>query len=315
MADSTGQFSPRPNAGGGSGGGSGGGGGSYTIRKLLHLTTQFFEQKGVDPPRLCAEMLLAHVMRCKRLELYMYADKPVADVERTALRNLVKRAAEHEPVDYLVGKAPFFSMMLKVDKRVLIPRPSTETLVEHVIRHARITPGFKAPTIADVCTGSGCIAIALAKHVPDCRVIATDVSRDALEVAKENAKQQGVADRIEFREGHLLEPLAGLRFCYLVSNPPYIPDHEWDAVEPNVKDHEPTLALRAGEDGLDCLGPLIVDAAAHLRTPGQLVLEIASCNAARLTQMVAHTDGLAKPRVLNDHEGLPRILVADRGGE
>lgn len=284
----------------------------YTIRQLLQLTTQYFKQKGIEPPRVCAEMLLSHVMGYKRLQLYMHADKPLTDVERTAMRNLVKRAAEHEPVDYLVGRTPFFSMMLKVDPRVLIPRPSTETLVEHVIQHARVTPGFKAPLIADIGTGSGAIAIALAKHVADARLIATDVSKDALALAKENAREQGVADRIEFRQGDLLEPLAGKRVHYLCSNPPYISDAEWEDVEPNVKDHEPTSALRAGADGLDYLGPLVMDAAQYLQTPGQLVLEFAASQADAMRDMVDAATGLAQPHILNDHEGLPRVLVADR---
>lgn len=285
---------------------------SYTIRRLLKLTTDYFAEKSIEPPRVYAEMLIAHVMRCKRLELYMYADKPVSDVERTALRNLVRRASENEPVDYLVGKTPFFSMMLKVDKRVLIPRPSTETLVEHVIQHARVMPGFKSPRIADVGTGSGCIAIALAKHIPGASLIATDISTDALAVAKENAMEQGVADRIDFRQGDLFEPLSGLRFHYLVSNPPYIPDDEWDDVEPNVKDHEPTGALRGGPEGMDFLGPMLADAPTFLEDPGQIVFEVAAAKMNMIVETAKATPGLKNINVLRDHEGLPRIVVAER---
>lgn len=287
----------------------------WTSKRLLQWTTTAFERKGIDSPRVCAEMLLAHVLGTPRLKLYMDPHRPASELERAAFRELVERAMDDEPVDYLVGQAPFFSMMLKVNRAVLIPRPSTETLVEHVLQHARRTPGFASPRIADVGTGSGAIAVALAKQFAkagsDATVIATDLHDDALIVARENAKLQGVADRIDFRQGDLLEPLKGERLTYLVSNPPYIPDHEWDAVEPNVKDHEPTHALRGGADGLDLVRPLIAGAKRLLADPGQLVVEIAACQKQAVIDL-ASEHGLRHPSVLVDHEKLPRVLVADR---
>lgn len=286
----------------------------WTTQRLLQWTTTAFERKGFDSPRVCAEMLLAHVLDQPRLRLYMDPHRPTSDLERAAFRELVERALDNEPVDYLVGQAPFFAMMLKVSPAVLIPRPSTETLVEHVLQHARRTPGFSTPRIADVGTGSGAIAIALARQFAqagtDAAIIATDLHDDALAIARENAQKQGVADYITFRQGDLLEPLRGERLTYLVSNPPYIPDHEWDAVEPNVKDHEPTHALRGGTDGLDYLRPLIQQAKQHLNSPGQLVLEIAACQRDDVLAL-ATAHGLRHPSVLTDHEKLPRVLVAD----
>lgn len=288
--------------------------GPWTTQRLLQWTTKAFEQKGIDSPRVCAEMLLAHVLDQPRLKLYMDPQRPASDLERAAYRELVERALNDEPVDYLVGQAPFFSMMLKVSPVVLVPRPSTETLVEHILQHCRRTPGFNNPRVADVGTGSGAIAIALAKQFDktgsDAVVIATDISEDALEIAKENARQHNVHDRIEFRLGNLLEPLKGERFTYLASNPPYIPDHEWEGVEPNVKDHEPTLALRGGADGLDLIRPLIAQAKDHLADPGQLVIEIAACQKQEVIDL-AKQSGLRHPSVLVDHEKLPRVLVAD----
>ena len=286
----------------------------WTTKKLLGWTTAAFEKKGIDSPRLSAEMLLAHVLGLPRLKLYMDPHRPTSDLERAAFRDLVERAMDHEPVDYLVGQAPFFSMLLKVGPAVLIPRPSTETLVEHVLQHARRTPGFGKPRIADVGTGSGAIAIALARQFKqagtDATVIATDLHEDALAIARENAAKIGVADLIEFRQGDLLAPLAGEKLTYLLSNPPYIPDHEWDAVEPNVKDHEPTHALRGGVDGLDLIRPLIAGAKALLSEPGQLCIEIAACQKAEVVEL-AKAAGLRHPSVLVDHEKLPRVLVAD----
>ncbi|MEO0588722.1 MAG: HemK/PrmC family methyltransferase, partial [Planctomycetota bacterium] len=155
----------------------------WTTRGLLAWTAEHLKRKEVDQPRLSAEMLLAHVLGVERLGLYTEADRPASELERAAFRELVERAAEHEPVDYLVGRSPFFSLMFEVTRATLIPRPSTETLVEHVLQHARRTPGFNDPVIADVGTGSGAIAVSLAKHLAGVRVIATDVSEDALEVA------------------------------------------------------------------------------------------------------------------------------------
>jgi release factor glutamine methyltransferase len=258
-------------------------------------------------------MLLSHVLGVDRLKLYMDPDRPASELERATFRELVERAVAHEPVDYLVGKSPFFSMMLDVNPDVLIPRPSTETLIAHVIQHARRTPGFHSPLIADVGTGSGAIAIALAKNIPHSRVIATDLSEPALDIARCNADALGVGDRIEFRQGNLLEPIAHERLRYLVSNPPYISDAEWRDVKPNVKDYEPELALRAGPDGLRDLRVLIEKGRPLLDTPGQLVLEAAASHKPQLIKLAEAAGVWDNPHVLADHERLPRILVCDAG--
>lgn len=284
---------------------------NWTTRKLLAWTAEHLARKGVDSPKLAAEMLLAHVLDMPRLNLFMDADRPAAPLERAAYRELVERAVACEPVQYLVGLAHFFSLEFKVDKRVLIPRPSTETLVQHVIEHCRRTPGFADPLIADIGTGSGCIAISLAKNLPGARIMASDICEDALALAKENAAKHKVADRIDFLHGPLYEPFRGHRFNFIVSNPPYIPEDEWAAVEPNVKDHEPTTALRAGVDGLDVLRPLINDAHKHLADPAQLVLEIAASQKDAALTLARDAKGLTSPTVLADLERHPRMLIAD----
>jgi len=284
---------------------------TWSTRSLLAWTTQYLEGKSIAHPRLSAEMLLGHVLEMSRLNLYTDPDRPASELERAAFRDLVERAAACEPVDYLVGKAPFFSMMLSVDPSVLIPRPSTETVVEHVIQHSRRTPGFLQPLIADIGTGSGAIAVSLAKHIPDCQVIATDISDEALAVARANAVAEGVEQSIEFVQGNMLEPIADLHVHYLVSNPPYISDHEWQEVPPNVKDYEPVDALRAGVDGLQYLRPIIEQASEHLKAPGQLVLEGPTAQAQTMIQL-AREANLQNAYILADHEGLPRVLVADQ---
>lgn len=301
---------------------------SWTTRKLLAWMTKAFEDKGLDAPRRQAEMLLAHVLGTERLRLYMDPDRPAAPLERDTLRGLVKRALANEPIQYLVGEEHFFGMTFKVDKRVLIPRPSTQTIVEAVLQHARKNPDAGAVResdagtgilIADICTGSGCIAAALAKHLPGARVVATDLSADALAVAKENIERHSLTDRVDLLQGHLFDalsahPVASARgsIRYLCSNPPYIPDDEWAAIEPNVKDHEPTLALRGGPDGMDLVRPLITDAPTHLEPGGLLLIEIAAARAPdALALAKAHPD-LTNARILKDSDGLPRVLVAER---
>ncbi len=290
--------------------------------------TRAFEGKDLDAPRRQAEMLLAHVIGSERLKLYMDPERPAAPLELDTLRGLVKRALNNEPIQYLVGEEHFFGMTFKVDKRVLIPRPSTQTIVETVLQHSRKNPDAgsvrdsdagEGILIADVCTGSGCIAAALAKHLPGARVVATDISRDALDVATENVALHNLTERVDLIRGDLLEalrthPVAGRdgSVRYLCSNPPYIPDHEWDAVEPNVKDHEPEHALRAGPDGLDFVKRLIADAPAFIESGGLLLIELAESHAGdalAMAQLHAHLD---HERVLKDSDGFDRVLVAER---
>ena len=283
----------------------------WTTRRLLAWTSAHFKSKKLDRPRLSAEMLIAHVLGVERLKLYMDQDRPASHQERLLLRTLVKRASRYEPIDYLVGEAPFFSLMLKVDPTVLIPRPSTETLVEYVLQQVRCTPGLKAPRILDVGTGSGAIAIAIAKHLPKARIMATDVSYEAIRVARTNARRHMVLDRIWFVQTNLLESWTDPHFDFLISNPPYISDVEWLQVATNIKDFEPHAALRGGLDGLRFIRPLIEQAGRYLDRPGQLVIEIASSQKDRVLELVTNATDFANAYILDDHEALPRVLVAN----
>jgi release factor glutamine methyltransferase len=301
---------------------------SWTTRKLLAWMTKAFEDKGLDAPRRQAEMLMAHVIGCERLKLYMDPDRPTAPLERDNLRGLVKRALNNEPIQYLVGEEHFFAMTFKVDKRVLIPRPSTLTIVEAVLQHARKNPDAGSVRdsdagsgilIADVCTGSGCIAAALAKHLPGARVVATDISPDALAVARINIEAHELADRVDLLEGDGLDalrqhPVAGRArsLRYLCSNPPYIPDDEWDAVEPNVKDHEPTLALRGGPDGLNLVRKLIAGGPNFIEPGGLILIEVAAAKADEARSLAESHPDLTNTRILKDSDGLPRVIVAER---
>ncbi len=297
---------------------------TWTTRRLLLWMTEAFKKKGLDTPQLQARILLAHVIGCEEMKLYTDPDRPASDEERNRLRELVGRALKDEPIQYLVGHWRFFGMTFKLDKRVLIPRPATETIVEHVLQHARVEPGFGGKTgegvvIADVCTGSGCIALALLKNLPGARAVASDLSGDALDVARENAASLGLAERVDFLQGDLLAPLrdhpaarAQGTLHYLVSNPPYIPDHEWEAVEPNVKNYEPTAALRGGADGLRFVRPLLEEGPAMLRPHGLLLVEVAASTAEAAAGVLGSIPEIEDVRVLKDIEGLPRVVVGRR---
>lgn len=299
---------------------------AWTTRSLLAWMTDAFTRASLDSPRLHAEMLLSHALGLTRLDLYTGADRPASEGERQRLRGLVARALKHEPVQYLTGEAWFFSLPFKSDTRALIPRPSTETIVETIVQDARkrfpamsdapkpADAGGLGPWIADVCTGSGIIAVSLLKNLPAARAVATDISPEALALARENAARHGVADRLEFRQGDLLEPLAGEHggFDYIASNPPYIPDEEWAAVPPNVKGFEPEIALRGGADGLRFVRPVLEHAPALLAPGGMLLVEIAMSSADAALAIAKASSALEGARVLNDSDGLPRVLVGLR---
>ena len=232
------------------------------------------------------------------------------------MRDLVARAAKHEPVQYLVGSAWFFSRQFKVNRSTLIPRPCTETLVEHVLQWLRVNPGHAAPVIADIGTGTGCIGISIAAQIAAAHVIASDIEPEALALARENAAMHGVADRMEFIEGAgvgaIIAARPGVRFDVIASNPPYIPDSEWESgeVARNVRDFEPARALRGGVDGLEVIRPLIAEAPAILKPGGLLAIEIADAHKDAAIMLATGTRLLDEVQVLKDHEGLWRVLTA-----
>jgi release factor glutamine methyltransferase len=290
----------------------------WTTNRLLRWMTDRFDQADLDSPRLTAEMLLAHVLGCERLRLYMEVDRPASAAEREQLRSLVQRALQHEPVQYLVGEGWFYGMPFEVRTSTLIPRPCTEVLVEHVIGwvRQRDAQDDDSLSILDLGTGSGCIAVALAQSLPQASIIATDLSSDALDLAARNTAKHGLTSRIALRPGDLFAVLtdADRPFHVICSNPPYIPDDQWegDLVGRNVKGHEPESALRGGRDGLDVISPLLADAPRWLVSGGLLAMEIASVQAGGLRDRLAADAHWCAVDVLKDQEGLPRILTATR---
>jgi release factor glutamine methyltransferase len=238
----------------------------WTTLKVLAWTAGKFAERGIESARLEAEVLLAHALATTRVALYTGFDKPLAKEELTAYRDVVKRRLAGEPVAYLVGHQEFWSLTLMVDPRVLIPRRDTETLVEVAVRYARIVG---ARRVADVATGSGAVALAIAKEVPGCAVVATDASEDALAVARENVAKHSMGERVELRLGDVMDPLEGQSFELIVSNPPYVSEAEMRELSAEVR-REPRGALAGGADGLDVIRRL-VPAAIELLAPGGML--------------------------------------------
>jgi release factor glutamine methyltransferase len=280
----------------------------WTIGELLQWTEQFLAQKGVESPRLEAQVLLAHALGCERIHLYTRFAEPAADDSRTNFRELVRRRVEGCPVAHLVGRKDFFKLAFEVTPAVLIPRPATESLVLAALERAKPLP---APRILDIGTGSGCIAVSVAFQHKQARVIAVDTSAEALAVARRNAERHGVADRIDFRPGDLYTPVAGEPpFDLILSNPPYIPSAEIERLAPDVRDREPRAALDGGPDGLVVFDRLIAEAPAQLAPGGWLLVEIGAGQDEDARRRLAAIPGLAVGATVRDHDGHPRVVCA-----
>lgn len=282
----------------------------WTIRALLAWTTDYLKTKGNESAKREAELLLAHVLACKRVDLFVRFDEQPGNAERAKFKELIQRRIEGWPVAYLVGAREFYLLNFEVDPRVLIPRSDTETLVLEAIN--RLKP-LSAPEVLDMGTGSGCIAISLAHQKKDARITATDVSPDALEVAQRNAARHGVADRITFLQGDLFAPLhPGKTFDVIASNPPYIAQSEFATLDPDVRDHEPRLALDGGPDGLAFYRRIAKDVVPLLKLGGSLVLEIGYLQDHAVNALLAERPELEVGPTLRDAGNHPRVVTAKR---
>jgi release factor glutamine methyltransferase len=267
---------------------------------------------GTDEADLAAKMLLAHVLECTSSELFVYPDQTLTAAQRASYRALLDRRARHEPLAYLVGHRGFLDLDLRVDRRVLIPRPETERLVERALDLAQ---RWEQPKIADVGTGSGAIAIGLAAALPQARLYALDRSPDALEVARENAARYCVADRITFLQGDLLAPLPE-PVDLIAANLPYVAEDEYVALPPGIREYEPRVALAAGPDGLDLLRRLLRTARPHLAPGGAILLEIGAAQGAAVSALARAAFPEARVEVLPDYRGRDRIVeIKDRDTE
>jgi release factor glutamine methyltransferase len=259
-------------------------------------------------------LLLSHILAAPRIKLYTEYDRPLTESQLSQMRSLVQRASEEEPIAYLTGRAHFFHLEFDVTRDVLIPRPDTETLVENVLQTVRHQPGLESPRIIDLCTGSGCIAAAIAHHLKSATVVASDISPAAVAMAKKNIERLGLADRVTIEQGDLFEPLMHMvdvqPFDLIVSNPPYIRTADLETLDRSVREYEPLQALDGGLDGLILHRRILDDAPARLVTGGRVFLEIAFDQGD-----LAREIGMAHPafddvRVLKDFGGRDRVLTA-----
>ncbi len=321
---------------------------TWTIQKLLNWVTEYLTGKGIDSPRLSAELLLSGVLAMERIELYTQFDKAVDKQQLDRLHDLVKRAGQNEPIPYLVGKTEFYSLELNVTPDCMIPRPETELLVERAIEFLRTRPvssatgrnstmgstlqkgsisnGARPGTqfVCDLCTGSGCIAVAIAKNYPDARIIATDICDAALAVAAGNVKKHQLKDRVTLLCGDLFDPIiSGLDvdklvpdsdrgFDLVVCNPPYVSTAEYEKLDRNVKDYEPKVALFAGVDGLDIYRRVIEKADRFLKPNAALMLEIGYAQGQAVKELLEQTGAFAEVKIEKDLHNNDRIAIAKK---
>ena len=293
----------------------------WTVGRLLQWTADYLKGRGADSPRLDAEILLAQALGCQRIQLYTTFDDLPSEEKRTAFRELVRQRAEGTPVAYLVGRREFYSLSFQVGPGVLIPRPESELIVVTVLDLAKQLPSLSGreaggegpPQIADVGTGSGILAVTLAKHLPTARVVATDISKVALETAAENARRHGVAERVQWVECDLLGGLATeTQFDFIVSNPPYISTAEYEKLPRDVKNFEPREALLAGPQGTEVIERLILQAGERLRPGGHLLIEISPMIHTAVQAILSAAPGLQPGATIKDLARLPRVVQAKR---
>lgn len=282
----------------------------WTIKALLDWTTDFLAKKGPAPAsaRLEAQILLAYVLKCKKVDLLVRYDEQPSEADRGAFRELIKRRVDGWPVAYLVGFREFYMLPFEVTPAVLIPRPETETLVVEAIR--LLKPGA---TVLDLGTGSGCISISIAHQKKDTRVTTVDISPDALDVARRNADRHGVANRITFLQGDLFAPVPrDATFDVVVSNPPYVTPAELATLAPDVRDHEPRLALDGGPDGLAFYRRIAAGVGPFLKPGGSLLVEIGATQEEAVRGLFGERPELEVGKTLKDAAGLPRVVTARR---
>jgi release factor glutamine methyltransferase len=282
----------------------------WTIGRLLSWTASYLAEKGSEFPRLDAEVLLAHALGCRRIELYTRHQEPALEGVRTRFRELINKRVEGCPVAYLVGRKEFFSLEFEVTPAVLIPRPDTECVVLECLRLAK---GMSQPNVLDLGTGSGNLAVAVAHHLKAAQVTAVDISADALVVAERNARKHSVSIRIAFLKGDLFEPVfQDERFDFIISNPPYIPTEEIAKLAAGVRDYEPHRGLDGGPDGFAVFDRIVDQARPFLKGGGYLILEIGAPQEAHARARIEQFSEYELGPTIRDGAGHPRVLQAKR---
>ncbi len=286
------------------------------IIEILNWATHYLNNRHIDNPRLNAELLMAYVLKGSRESLYTQLKEPLGEAEKETFERLVQRRISGEPIQYILGRQEFWSIDFKVDRRCFIPRPETEILVEETLSILSRDLSSEIPRVLEIGTGSGAIAIALAKEAKEVIVVATDLSIEALLLAKENATSLGLLSKIGFVHANLFDPFSPLRgrgfFSIILSNPPYIARPEMEGLCKEVKDFEPILALDGGEDGLDFYRKIISQASNYIRPHGWLLLEVGSTQAEKVSKMIEEEGHFKKAQYVKDLSGIKRVVKAQR---
>ena len=284
-----------------------------SVLEVIQRSSEFLAKKGVDSPRLQTELLLAHLLKLQRMQLYLNFDRTLTPPELDQFRELIKRRGQREPLQHIIGSTSFCGLEIIVNRHVLVPRPETELLAEHGWSFLlQLSKSVAQPIALDFGTGSGCLAIALAVKCRAAVIKAIDISPETLEVARENAARHCVADRIQFRRADSLADLPEtIQFDLIISNPPYIPSAEIDTLQPEVRDFDPRLALDGGQDGLDFYRLFAATAGPWLTPGGKIMLEFGDGQAERVREIFEPQKWIVEAMV-GDYTQRPRILMAKK---
>ena len=280
-----------------------------TVLESIQRSTEFLAKKGVESPRLQVELLLEHVLKMPRMKLYLNFERKLTAEETDALRAMVVRRGNREPLQHIVGSTSFCGFEIAVNKNVLVPRPETELLAE---RAWTFLSGLNSDSgsALDLCTGSGCLIIAIAAHCPNARLLASDLSTEALACARENATKNNLVNRIEFLQGDGFAAIPeNSVFDLIVSNPPYIPSKEIETLDPEVRDFDPRLALDGGLDGLDFYRRIAAEAKRYLKRSGRLMLEFGDGQATALNDLFSGQNWVVE-KIERDYSQRERMLIA-----
>lgn len=284
----------------------------WTIGRILKWTEQYFKDKGIESPRLDAEVLLAHVLEKQRIYLYVHFDEPLQPGELAAYREMIKKRVLRVPVAQILGEKEFMGLTFKVTADTLVPRPDTEILVQAAVDRLRAMAGEEPLRFADIGTGSGAICLSVLHYLAGTVADTVDISPAARAVAEENAASLGLADRITFHTGDLLQPLSGISFAAILSNPPYIPEADIATLAPEVRLKEPHTALSGGQDGLDFYRRLANEAPAMLVPGGFTAFEVGIHQAGDVADLLKANPLIDRTEILPDYAGIDRVVVGWR---
>lgn len=284
----------------------------WTIGRILKWTEQYFKDKGIESPRLDAEVLLAHVLEKQRIYLYVHFDEPLQPGELAAYREMIKKRVLRVPVAQILGEKEFMGLTFKVTADTLVPRPDTEILVQAAVDRLRAMAGEEPLRFADIGTGSGAICLSVLHYLAGTVADTVDISPAARAVAEENAASLGLADRITFHTGDLLQPLSGISFAAILSNPPYIPEADIVKLAPEVRLKEPHTALSGGQDGLDFYRRLAKEAPAMLVPGGFTAFEVGIHQAGDVAALLKANPLIGRTEILPDYAGIDRVVVGWR---